>query len=204
MVMRQYFTLRMTVAILLSMLAHGGFLLYASAPATRSSSNASSTQAPSSTLLISLGSKPPVFKPKGAASSSTARGLQPSQPPTLLKEDTVSGWNMYWPTRLLDKAPVVIADIPTDPPELRNYSEGGMIKMTLLIGANGKVDSVVVDSSTLPVFFSDVFKRYFLFTEFQPGIRDGMAVRSSMRIELKIAPIPEKKAQIAETKNLSP
>lgn len=92
----------------------------------------------------------------------------------------------YLPTTLLDVQPVVIQDIPSDPPELLGRTETGSIILTLLIGANGAVDDAVVESSDLPDIFAQVARRDFLGMRFNPGVRNGQAVPSTMRVEMTI------------------
>lgn len=92
----------------------------------------------------------------------------------------------YLPTTLLDVEPVVIQDIPSDPPELLGRTETGTIILTLLIGANGAVDDAVVESSDLPDIFAQVARRDFLGMRFNPGVRNGQAVPSTMRVEMTI------------------
>ena len=94
----------------------------------------------------------------------------------------------YLPTTLLDVQPVVIQDIPSDPPELLGRTETGTIILTLLIGANGAVDDAVVESSDLPDIFAQVARRDFLGMRFNPGVRNGQAVPSTMRVEMTIGP----------------
>ena len=94
----------------------------------------------------------------------------------------------YLPTTALDVEPVVIQDIPSDPPELLGRTETGTIILTLLIGANGAVDDAVVESSDLPDIFAQVARRDFLGMRFNPGVRNGQAVPSTMRVEMTIGP----------------
>jgi hypothetical protein len=92
----------------------------------------------------------------------------------------------YLPIALLDVEPVVVQDIPTDPPELIGRTETGAIILTLLIGASGVVDDLVIESSDLPDIFVQVARRDFLGVRFSPGVRNGQAVPSTMRIELTV------------------
>ena len=94
----------------------------------------------------------------------------------------------YLPTALLDVEPLVIQDIPSDPPELLGRTETGTIILTLLIGANGAVDDAVVESSDLPDIFAQVARRDFLGMRFNPGVRNGQPVPSTMRVEMTIGP----------------
>lgn len=94
------------------------------------------------------------------------------------------GWGDYTPSILLDVQPIVIQDVSSDPPELLGRSEVGTMVLTLLIGASGTVDDVTVESSDLPDVFADVARRDFLGARFNPGMRNGQAVPSSLRIEV--------------------
>ena len=114
------------------------------------------------------------------------------EPPTTTDETANTGTvglvapGDYLPTTLLDVQPVVIQDLPSDPPELLGRTETGTIILTLLIGANGAVDDAVVESSDLPDIFAQVARRDFLGMRFNPGVRNGQAVPSTMRVEMTI------------------
>jgi hypothetical protein len=102
-----------------------------------------------------------------------------------------SGVNIYWPTTLLDVPPEVINDIPIDPPELRDHPEGGNLVLAVRIGLDGRVDGVEAESSSLPTPFIDSLTRHFLAARFYPGMRDGHVVRTFMRVEIKVRPLPQ-------------
>lgn len=93
-------------------------------------------------------------------------------------------WGGYTPSTLLDVQPIVIQDVSSDLPELVGLSEAGTMVLTLLIGASGAVDDVKVESSDLPEIFVEVARRDFLGARFNPGMRNGQAVPSSLRIEV--------------------
>lgn len=97
----------------------------------------------------------------------------------------------YIPSTLLDVEPTVIQDIPNDPPELLGRTETGTMILTLLIGVSGAVDDVIVESSDLPEVFAEVARRDFLGARFNPGMRNGQAVPSTMRIEYTVGPKSE-------------
>lgn len=96
----------------------------------------------------------------------------------------VPALNYYTPSTLLDAGPVVIEDVPADPPELQGRTETGTMILTLFIGASGAVDDVAVESSDLPEIYTDVVRRNFLGARFSPGMRNGYAVPSSILVEV--------------------
>lgn len=102
------------------------------------------------------------------------------------------GWNVYWPSSLLDAPPEVIRDIPIDPPELRDHPEGGKMVLTLWIGLDGRVEDVDMESTTLPEVFATTLRRDFLAALFRPGMKDGRPVRTKMRVELDVQSVPAK------------
>lgn len=111
-------------------------------------------------------------------------------PPKLEDEAKAESLNPgdYIPSTLLDVEPTVIQDIPNDPPELLGRTETGTMILTLLIGVSGAVDEVIVESSDLPEVFAEVARRDFLGARFNPGVRNGQAVPSTMRVEVTIGP----------------
>lgn len=94
----------------------------------------------------------------------------------------------YSPSTELEVQPVVVQDIANDPPELAGRTDTGTMVLNVLIGANGVVDEVTVESSDLPEMYAEVARRDFLAARFTPGLRNGQAVPTAMRIEVTFGP----------------
>ncbi len=58
-------------------------------------------------------------------------------------------------------------------------------ELTLFIDADGTVRRLRVDRGDLPIWLEDAVRQSFLQARFQPGERDGQAVRAQMRIEVE-------------------
>ena len=58
-------------------------------------------------------------------------------------------------------------------------------ELTLFIDEDGTVRRLRVDRGDLPVWLEDAVRQSFLQARFQPGERDGQAVRAQMRIEVE-------------------
>lgn len=90
----------------------------------------------------------------------------------------------------LTRKPRVVHDLTSrDPDELKGRPESGRLLAELCIEADGQVSRVNVIESDLPEVFSEVMVRNFGQVRFAPGEIDGRAVRSTSRIEVRIAPL---------------
>lgn len=62
--------------------------------------------------------------------------------------------------------------------------------LVLYIGLDGKVDKVEVMDSTLPPLFEQVARESFINAVMHPGMKDGKAVRSSMKVMVEFESRP--------------
>lgn len=99
------------------------------------------------------------------------------------------GLSPYREARELDLRPEIREDIPINPPELRAESVGGRLILKLWISANGDVDAVAVEQSSLPALFENNASNAFRAAKFKPGEKDGVAVGAIMRVELNYLPL---------------
>ncbi len=95
----------------------------------------------------------------------------------------------HFPAAELDFRPVIINDIPANPPDLLQYPQGGEVVLRLWIDEAGKVTNVDTISSTLPQVFMDSARNGFLQAVFVPGRKDGQIVASVMDVSVSYAPI---------------
>lgn len=94
------------------------------------------------------------------------------------------GDDQYLPRRALDKAPAALAAIdlpyPSEAP-LGTYRA----VLTLFIDRAGVVQRVRGEGQSLPPSLEDAARQAFLAAHFEPGRKDGQAVRSRIRVEVE-------------------
>lgn len=95
----------------------------------------------------------------------------------------------YFSLDELDERPIVIQDIPEDPPELGDFPQGGKLILRLWIDKEGKVINVEPVSSELPQVFIDSARSSFLNARFTPGRKLGKTVGTVMDVVLLYAPV---------------
>lgn len=95
----------------------------------------------------------------------------------------------YFSLAELDQIPVVIQDIPENPPDLWAHTNGGKIVLRLWIDKTGNVTNVEPINSELPQGFIDNARRNFLKTTFVPGRKSGSEVNSVMDIVIHYVPV---------------
>lgn len=91
----------------------------------------------------------------------------------------------FVPRSLLTRGPVPLSAVLLTYPEFRGDPGHHVAILTLFIDEFGVVRQVTVDPPGLPVELEAVARRAFLETRFQPGERDGVRVRSRMRVEVR-------------------
>lgn len=119
--------------------------------------------------------------PRATTSSTTPGGD--------LEEKEDAGLSRYHDVKELDVRPKILADIPIDPPELRDEPAGGTLILKLWISANGDVDAVRAESTSLPDVFKESAIQSFKAAKFEPGKRKGIAAGAIMPIELSYRPL---------------
>lgn len=83
----------------------------------------------------------------------------------------------------------ILEDIEASPEGLKENPGSGKIILVLFIGETGSVDRVELESSQLDEPFPSYFSHRFLSARFAPAERDGVSVKSRMRIEVTIRPL---------------
>lgn len=84
----------------------------------------------------------------------------------------------------LDAPPTVLQDIENDPPELRQYPQGGRLVLQLWIDQTGRVVRAEALSSVLPEPFVASARENFMRAIFNPAKKDGVAVRARVSVEI--------------------
>lgn len=98
------------------------------------------------------------------------------------------GWRLkdYQPIALLDVKPVVLNNIQASLPAIFNDSYSQQINCLLMINEYGDVDKIVFGDNQLSELQRNELEVKFLNLRFNPGIMQGLAVPTVMRIEIRI------------------
>lgn len=91
---------------------------------------------------------------------------------------------VYYTSDQLTKRPTAVEVPELDTPATKQFIVSGKMILQLWIDERGKVVEVVVEESNLPEVFAETARNTFGHSRFTPGERDGVAVRSLMRIEV--------------------
>lgn len=136
-------------------------------------------------------STPQIPARQAREAAQTAPALAPNPlPPASPGGAEDSGLSRYHEMKELEVRPKILVDsIPIDPPELRGEPAGGTLILKLWISANGDVDAVRAESSSLPEVFKESAIQSFKAAKFEPGKRKGIAAGAIMPIELSYLPL---------------
>lgn len=137
---------------------------------------------PGSTLAAAMpeaGEEMPSALPRTVATA--APELQNNEPAFLVPGQVEPH---YFPTRELSLRPLVLKDIPPDI-ELVGVPAQTVI-LRLFINEEGDIDRVVTEQSFLPEEMARDLTDAFSKLKFHPGMRDGVPVKSQMKIEVKL------------------
>lgn len=95
----------------------------------------------------------------------------------------------YLPVELLSRRPGFIGDVQSALLAGLDDADAGSVTLQLLIGADGRVDQVVVEASTLGEAGTRRLQRGLLVQRLQPGELDGQPVRSRWRLAFDVEPV---------------
>lgn len=158
-------------------------------PADRATSVDATPAAPSGASAAAEGQTPPeppppeestpaerTGEPQGSDSDSDRAGERP----------LIDGFAalLFIPAEELDERPQAIAELPADPPRLREHPEGGRVVLRLWINEFGTVSRVDVEDSDMPEIFQDEARAAFYRMAFVPGKKNGRPARTLMRVEV--------------------
>lgn len=122
------------------------------------------------------------------------------QPPSLSQQETphddpltqagmrLSIIDDYLPAHLLTERPYPIDSIDPTPKDVNIASLVGTASLLLLVSSEGKIDSILVQESSLPPAMVNHAIAAFEAARFQPGKINNQAVRSRMIVLLNTAP----------------
>lgn len=91
----------------------------------------------------------------------------------------------YLPPSLLDKVPKPIGTVDTEIGFRGMLGVVGQAEIILLISSDGDVDDVLMLGSSLPLFLVEEAVLRFRHLKFEPGVLQGVHVRSRLRIRLE-------------------
>lgn len=94
----------------------------------------------------------------------------------------------YFSLAELDERPFIIRDIPPNPPELKDFPQGGKLVLRLWIDTEGRVVNAEPVLSELPPAFTDSARSGFQDARFAPGRKHGQAVASVLNVTIHYAP----------------
>lgn len=104
--------------------------------------------------------------------------------PDMLPEESGGGrLSEYVPVEILSVKPRFLVDLREYIPASLDASEAGSIVLQLLIGADGEVDGVQVESSELSPRGTRRFIQRLDALKLQPGLRDGQPAKARWRME---------------------
>lgn len=90
----------------------------------------------------------------------------------------------YFPTRELSVRPLVLKDVPSDIQIVGVPAQTVILR--LFISEAGDIDRIDTEQSFLPEDMEHELRGAFSTLKFQPGMRDGMAVKSQMKVEVRL------------------
>ncbi|MFT5533736.1 MAG: TonB family protein [Candidatus Paceibacteria bacterium] len=197
MVNRLFFSMRLSLAVLLVIGLHGGFWLLLTSP---TSPRLPSTYGTLIVQLISdpapmLSDRPPEKVPVLSIASVPVSpvsllSLPPVQPEVDIREilqdelppGTVLGEG-YWDAQQVDQRASALADLlPVYPPSAFKQREHGRVLVEILIGAQGGIDALRIVAATTG--FAASALAAFDGMHFDPAVLGGRAVASRLLVEL--------------------
>jgi hypothetical protein len=90
----------------------------------------------------------------------------------------------YFPPHELDRKPEAAGDVPLAYPADMPQVAHSRVVLSLLIDERGDVDKVIVETADAPTELAQLASRAFAGVRFNPGMRDGAAVKSRLRVEV--------------------
>ena len=93
----------------------------------------------------------------------------------------------YFRTEQLSVQPIIVhdVDLPQDPLLTPLKIQTAILR--IFVNENGSIDDVLIQASQLPEVAEEILKDTFAKIIFQPGMIDGLPVRTEMTIEVSLA-----------------
>lgn len=146
------------------------------------------TENPADTVQAPAARPGPAPVERDAASPEADPGVAaPARSATATARDGVQqGDDLYLPRSQLDRAPQAWSTIDLPYPDGAPLGRFRAV-VTLFIDANGQVRRVRAEGEPLPPALEDSARQAFLAARFEPGAKDGHAVRSRIRVEVEFS-----------------
>jgi protein TonB len=143
-------------------------------------------EAAARTALAEVGEAPPAELPDSTPSPELAPAAAPEREPAgPALELPLPVDPEYLPARLLDVLPRPVAEVsPRYPEQAAGQDLSGVVTLLLYIDELGIVTDVTVLSAEPPGYFEEAAMESFRNALFQPGQRDGRAVKSRLAVEV--------------------
>lgn len=90
----------------------------------------------------------------------------------------------YFPAHELDRKPEAVGEVPLVYPADMPRVAHSRVVLSLLIDERGDVGKVIVETTDAPTELAQLASRAFAGVRFKPGMRDGAAVKSRLRVEV--------------------
>lgn len=178
------FRLRPAWALLLSAAAHLGLFLALDGAAVTVA--APPGQKPTATMTVELkpaDSAPEQTVPAPSPTTSVSQAARPPQPaPAVVNAPQPH----YLEAGEWTDAPALVQDIAADQMLVSPRLTASPLRITLFINEQGRVDKLAIDAPSLPEFETQLVHAAFAEVRFEPARLRGLAVKSSLTIELKL------------------
>jgi protein TonB len=147
---------------------------------------APATRPPTPQPLAEVGEAPPAELPDSTPATELAPAAAPEREPARpALELPLPVDPEYLPARLLDMLPRPVAEVsPRYPEQAATQDLSGVVTLLLYIDELGIVTDVTVLSAEPPGYFEEAAVESFRNALFQPGQRDGRAVKSRLAVEV--------------------
>lgn len=96
----------------------------------------------------------------------------------------------YFPAKEVSETARLVSDGVDLPPTLATLPDSGRMVILMLINEQGVVDRVKVETSELKPEMESAIRSQFLHARFSPAVKNGVAVKSRMRLEVIVQPLP--------------
>lgn len=130
---------------------------------------------------VAPASKPALVEAAGTPVLARAAALAPVLPASRAGD--------YLPVERLSRRPGFIGDVQSALLAGLDDADAGSVTLQLLIGADGRVDQVLVEASTLGEAGTRRLQQGLLAQRLQPGELDGQTVRSRWRLAFDVDPV---------------
>lgn len=179
---------RLTLAIIASLLLHT-LLVAGISPFV---GNAAAHDGEMPALQVRIADATPAQKPMPASLPKPTLDKKPASSGDAKKQAPLPG-SYYYKRSELDQPPGTFNDIAPIYPTTADPN-GGRVVARIMINEDGKADKVIIEEATPPGQFEQSVIDAFGSAQYRPGMKNGKAVKSQMKIEIEFYPEDSPKA----------